>query len=151
MARVYLRNIGSFKVLLTVEQTVGRGCPNRRDDVMLVQFFLKVATDGGVPSGGYGPPGQQPIKIDGIYGHQTQAYIDYYQAENSRRNPASPLKADGRVDPVHGKALGSVTQSVYTILALNVTFQNVRGPNALMNPSSDRYYPAAPTPSLYVS
>jgi hypothetical protein len=49
MARIYLvQNQPAdywTKVFYTVDQAVGPGCPNRRDDVLLVQYFLRVARD----------------------------------------------------------------------------------------------------------
>ena len=45
MARVYLIT-GSLKLVYTVDFAVGTGCANKRDDALLVQFFLKVVSEG---------------------------------------------------------------------------------------------------------
>lgn len=39
MARIYLTST-FLKMIYTTDQAVGTGCPNKRDDVLLVQFFL---------------------------------------------------------------------------------------------------------------
>ncbi len=45
MARLYHVNKTAVgvKVAYAVDQAVGLGCPNRRDDVLLVQHLLRVA------------------------------------------------------------------------------------------------------------
>jgi len=149
MARVYLINT-SFKLAYTIDQAVGNGCPNRRDDVLLVQFFLKVVSEGPDKSG-FTPVGRGPMKIDGFWGPISQAYLNQFIAFNSTQNPTSPLTQDGRVDPVvHGRATGSRTGLLYTILALNVTYKNVRGPNSLLDITTDPLFPQELRPSLQI-
>ena len=41
MARVYITT-GNISICYTIDGAVGTGCANKRDDVLLVQFFLKV-------------------------------------------------------------------------------------------------------------
>ncbi|MCG3189201.1 MAG: hypothetical protein LKCHEGNO_01487 [Burkholderiaceae bacterium] len=53
MPRVYVVTSSPvIKVLHSVDQAVGPGCPNERRDVMLVQFFLRAASKpaGGLPA-----------------------------------------------------------------------------------------------------
>jgi hypothetical protein len=72
MARLYLRG-GPQPVVLTVEEAVGRGAPNRRVDVLLVQFFLYVTAQNSSDSWGWSIDRAVPKPtIDGVYGPITQ-------------------------------------------------------------------------------
>ena len=95
MARVFLvtPSGGTFTVLYSVDQVVGVGGLNRRDDILLVQFFLQVARDDDARgNSGFIPPGEAPINIDGIFGRNTAAHIKFFQEESLRR------VGDGRVE-----------------------------------------------------
>jgi hypothetical protein len=151
MARVYIIAGGAISICYTIDAAVGAGCPNKKDDVLLVQFFLKVISEGPAADR-YRPPNQKPITCDGLWGPNSQAYLNRYIAANSAANPNSPLKQDGRVDPVvNGKATGSRTGTLYTILALNDTYSKVRGPAALSDITTDQLFPAPLRPSLKVT
>ena len=150
MARVYLIT-ASLKLVYTIDQAVGNSCPNRRDDVLLVQFFLKVISEGPQKSA-FTPPGREPMKTDGIWGPASQAYLNQFIAVNSSQNPGSPLTQDGRVDPVvGGRITGSRTGNVYTILALNTSYKNVRGLAALEDITTDPVFPQELRPSLKIN
>ena len=138
-------------MVYTIDQAVGGGCPNKRDDVLLVQFFLKVVSEG--PERAlFTPPGRGPINTDGIWGPGSQAYLNQFISVNSTQNPGSPLKQDGRVDPVvGGKITGSLSGNVYTILALNTSFKNVRGVAALLDITTDPVFPKELRPSLKIN
>jgi hypothetical protein len=149
MARVYLID-SSFKLCYTVDHAVGTACPNKRDDVLLVQFFLKVNAEG-PQKAKYTPPGKPPITCDGNWGPTSQAYLNKYIAENSAANPTSPLTKDGRVDPVvGGKPTGSISGNTYTILALNASFKNVRGVPAMLDITTDPKFPSDLRPSIKI-
>jgi hypothetical protein len=154
MARVYLikkPKPNSLRLAYTVDQAVGQGCPNRRDDVLLVQFFLKVAMEDATGSPGYRPPGEKPITVDGTCGRQTVAYIKFFQEEGNRRNPGIPTTTDQRVDPVlSGTTKGALAGTFYTILALNVIYKERRG-DLHLNISDDPLFPAELTKSLFIS
>jgi len=151
MARVYLINVVSLNVVYTVDQAVGNSCPNRRDDVLLVQFFLKVVSEGPKKSE-LTPGGRGPMKTDGIWGPISQAFLNQFIAVNSAQNPGRPLKQDGRVDPVvDGKATGAKAGLVFTILALNISYKNVRGSVALQDITTDAAFPPALRPSLKIN
>lgn len=150
MARVYLRaDPGLTKVYYTVDQAVGQGCPNRRDDVLLIQFFLRVALEDGGDSPGYRPPGQGPISIDGVCGSQTIAYIKFMQEEGKRRNPGHNVAADCRIDPIRSGQTQSSLGFTYGIVGLNVLYAKRRGPTH-DSIKRDPLFPAELTPSLYV-
>ncbi|MEO8128257.1 MAG: hypothetical protein ABJF23_14005 [Bryobacteraceae bacterium] len=149
MARVYLIS-GTLKLVYTIDQAVGSGCPNMRDDVLLVQFFLKVIS-GGPEKALFTPAGRGPIGTDGIWGPTSQAYLDKFIEVNSGQNPGSPLTKDGRVDPVvGGKIKGSISGHIYTILALNTSFKGVRGVAALLDITTDPLFPKDLRPSLKI-
>ena len=149
MARVYLTS-DNIKILYTVDMAVGVGCPNRRDDVLLVQFFLKVVSEG-PETALYKPPGQPPMATDGAWGRISQAYLNQYISANSAVNPGAPLTQDGRVDPVmNGRFFGSRTGNLYTILALNASYRKVRGPGAHADITVDALFPGELRPSLKV-
>ena len=80
MARVLLPTVraSGIAVMYSVDQAVGSGGANRRDDVLLVQFFLLIARDSDARGNqGFTPPGQQTIKTDGVFGPETAAYIKF--------------------------------------------------------------------------
>jgi hypothetical protein len=148
MARVYLINT-AFKIAYTNDQSVGTGCQNSRDDVLLVQFFLKVVSEG-PEKDKYGVPGKM-MTCDGSWGPTSQAFLNKFIAVNSAANPNFPLTQDGRVDPVQGgKVIGSISHNVYTILALNTSYKNVRGVAAMMDITVDASFPATLRPSIKI-
>jgi hypothetical protein len=150
MARVYLIT-ASLKLVYTIDQAVGNSCPNRRDDVLLVQFFLKVVSEGPQKSQ-FTPTGRGPMTTDGVWGSTSQAYLNQFISVNSAQNPGSPLTQDGRVDPVvGGRVTGARTGHVYTILALNTSFRTVRGEAALQDITTDPLFPQELRPSLKIS
>ena len=149
MARVYITS-SVLKILYTIDQAVGAGCPNKRDDVLLVQFFLKVNAEGPQKTQ-YTPPSKGPITCDGIWGPNSQAYLDQYISANSAANPVAPLTQDGRVDPVSGgKFLGAIHGNLYTIMSLNNSYRLVRGMAALADITTDGLFPSELRPSLKI-
>ena len=124
---VILRSAGDRREWFVIDQAVGAGLPNLPQDVLLVQFFLRVAS---LTSGGFAGiqlPGERAIDIDGKYGPQTQKYISFYQQEVNRRVGKKIQQPDGRIDPIrHAGALSSITNTVYTIIDLNVAYRSRR-------------------------
>lgn len=147
MARVYLS--GALGIAYTTDQPVGTGCINKRDDVLLVQFFLKVVSEGSMKAR-FTPPGEKPLVCDGRWGRQSQMYLDRFIVEVQGLSWDGPvLKRDGRVDPVEGgKLTGATSHSIYTILVLNAVYGRTRGPGARNDITTDALFPAALTPSL---
>lgn len=143
MARVMLNAAANFKIVYVVDQAVGRACPNRRDDVLLVQFFLRVASEG-PKKARLTTPGGKPLQVDGMWGPSSQAMLDRFIAVENVDNPEPHLLLvnDGRVDPTaSGTLLGSKSKSMYTILALNVAFTKARSQQALQDITTDPLFP----------
>jgi hypothetical protein len=153
MPRVYLfsrSNFQDLKVLYLTDQAVGAGCPNLPEDVALVQFFLRVAMENSAASKGYRPPGEAPINVDGRCGPQTIRYIRYFLEESNRRYPHEPLKVDSRVDPIRsGTVASSISQTTYTIFALNVCYKTRRGDRHI-DIRQDPLFPQMLAKSFYI-
>lgn len=152
MARVFLVSSKdkSIPTVFVVDQAVGSGCPNKRDDVLLVQHLLRVAWEDAPNSKGFRPPtDKEPLKADGAYGPTTQRFITFFQEEAKRRG-ANVLR-DHRVDPVaSGASMSGGTHSFYTIMALNAARNSRRGAN-IGDIGSDPGFPAELKKSFYVN
>ncbi len=146
MARVYLST--TLGIAYTNDHPVGTGCPNHRDDVQLVQFFLKTVSEG-PRKDQFTPSGQKPLICDGLWGISSQAYLDKFLFSIASVVSSARLKQDGRVDPVRGgKVIGSVSRTVYTILALNAAYRASRGASASTDITTDPLFPSELLPSL---
>lgn len=94
--------------------------PNKRDDVMLVQYLLKRVYQNGHA---VQPPlcrdsGAAVLKIDGLHGPKTQRAIEQFQLEMCRNGRS--IATDGCVDPEKGDGgTSSISQTGYTITWLN--------------------------------
>jgi hypothetical protein len=105
------------------EDAVGPSCPNRRDDVMLVQLLLRVLSD---RDKRLRPAGSKDLQIDGIFNADTAAYIKQYVAEGNRQQAGlQPVADDGRVDsPFKTNSLFSpVSQQTYVMVRMNLDFK----------------------------
>lgn len=147
MPRIYVvTSLPMIKVLHSVDQAVGPGCPNERRDVMLVQFFLRAATKpaGGLPA--VQPPGQAALTVDGIFGPKTAAYIKHYQVTGG-----SAAYADGKVSPVQGgSAVGAIHEKYLTIVHLNVGYAKRFGIDRHLRIDQDPDFPAGLRGALFV-
>ena len=149
MAHVVLGAQGTRREFFVIDQPVGRGLPNVREDVLLVQFFLRIASETVGKFAGFIPPGESSIAIDGIYGQHTQNFITFYQQEVNRRVGRKVLEADGRIDPIRpGQKISSVTHTFYTILDLNVAFRSRRGDATRIE--TDSLFPSALRASFFI-
>jgi len=106
----------TLPVFYNIVQAVGKNCPNKRDDVMLVQYLLdwryknvqpKAATPKGV------------MKVDGICGGITLNWIQKFQLDIMLSGYS--IQADGRVDRIRNKQSfnGSLSNKIYTLGWLN--------------------------------
>jgi hypothetical protein len=154
MARIYgITNPtpGRIQVFYVGDQAVGQGCPNRSDDVLLVQFFLRVIFDNDKEINPALHAGlKKPMSIDGSWGTQSQSYLKAWEAHMTATDPV--IRADGRVDPVlSGTTVGSISKSIYKICIMNGRYGQLKGIPAHSNISRDPLFPAALKKSLFVS
>lgn len=113
-----------------VNFAVGSTAPNRRDDVMLVQWMLhRVYIDHPLLFA----PEAGDLAIDGFIGPHTLTWIKAFQAD--LRRLGQNCVADGRVDSAR-KAEGSISHAPYTILWLNSFFRTAN-PDIFFDPGSD--------------
>lgn len=108
---------------------IHRGSRNQPDDVMLVQHFLKVVAMN--PSKFRNPfkaPKKFPVatmKVDGVYGDITSAWIVAFQ-EHVRRVGVSVF-VDAVVDRVRNGSQFSPNNFVWTLVMINVAMGQVTG------------------------
>ena len=124
MARVDLLHGRQLQHLFyNVDAAVGKDAPNRKDDVMLVQYLLKNASTLGFP---------QVFKwnllnypIGGVWDRNWQGLLTaYIDAEAGIGNK---MVSDGRVDPVvRGRIVGPVHHRQFVIVVLNLKYSIVR-------------------------
>lgn len=149
MARIFLRTVGAIRIFYTVDEPVGRNCRNKQDDVLLVQFFLKVISE--TPGREtFKPSGKGDLVTDGIWGPTSQAYLDQFLTETNRRNPGvAPVKVDGRVDPVKGRTVTfNEGHSDFSIHAMQATVNSIIGAAGINDITLHPKFPAALTNSI---
>jgi len=123
MARVSLLRLDiSEPFIYNIDASVGPSSPNRRDDVLLVQYFLKSIND---QRSLFTPPftalplaAQEVLKVDGIAGPVTFRAIRHFQDQAVARGRA--VTPDGRVDKA------TRTNAVNTMSVLNNFFFIIR-------------------------
>ena len=103
-----------------VDDAVGPGCPNKRSDVMLVQFFLHEIFNH--PSLKPNRPPGPDIGISGNFDATTAQWILHFQ--NQVKRIGRLIVADGRVDHAKGAqySKSSISQTQYTITHLNISY-----------------------------
>lgn len=116
--------------------------PNKRDDVMLVQYLLKRVYQHGLNATPQLNPasGAAFLAIDGWHGPKTQAAIERYQLE--MRQNGRNIAVDGCVDPEPGdSAHSTISQTAYTISWLN-TYLYLLNPALFQDITKDPECPA---------
>jgi hypothetical protein len=135
-----------------VDGAVGRGQANRRDDVLLVQFFLRALA--GVKAAGIGDtyqvPGAMPLFVDGICGAQTMATISRFQNVLKAQTKDNSL-LDGVVHPAGSSMFGAWTAAVMTILRLNMEYRFTFGDNQLLRIDTDPLFPRQLTERFFLT
>lgn len=137
-----------IKLMYTVDQAVGPGCPNQRDDVALVQFFVRADME---DSKDYQIPAGPPLSIDGICGPRTILYIKSWLQQESKiaSNMMIPVQ-DGVISPVTNRSgIGSLSHVRYSIVSLNVIYGSVNGVEKHANIANDPRCPTALLPSIF--
>lgn len=130
MARVSLVRVKiNDPYVYNIDFSVGPGSPNKRDDVLLVQYFLKSINDKRDSANPpFAPlplaPGEV-FKVDGIAGPITFRAIKHFQDQALQRGRS--ITPDGRVDKVtrtNSPNTMSVLNNFFTILRKN-DFANI--------------------------
>lgn len=125
MARVAILRTASplVRVLYLVDGAVGRKQINRRDDVALVQYMLKMIW-GRTIDGKFFGKGHAPI-VDGVFGDRTyQAILDFQTYLWGLNAPYY----DGMIEPLpHDRFFSPNHNLIYTIISLNLNFAAVYG------------------------
>lgn len=105
-----------LEVFYNLVHAVGRGCPNMRDDVKLIQYLLISFYEVGVQYGYKKPPGE--LTITGECGPTTINWITDLQYSLRKRSKSVAL--DGRIDRIRNKTfVGSISKTRYTLAWLN--------------------------------
>jgi hypothetical protein len=129
MARVTLfpPSVG-IPYFYNVDSAVGPGCPNLRDDVLLVQYLLVTINDN--PNAFSPPFPPLPLKpgetfrADGIVGPITLRAIQHFQEVGRTRG--NNIATDGRVDKATGSGAGATSHTQFTIIFLNNGYRIIR-------------------------
>lgn len=102
-----------FTHALDIDAAVGKNCPNRADDVRLVQFLLAVwqAHEKDTAKLLKTLNGTKPISVDGVCGPNTLANIKAFEEFHK---PA--VNSDGRIDPLFSSPQSNKMFLLNTIL-----------------------------------
>lgn len=106
-----------------ISSSVGYGCPNRANDVRLVQFLVNRAY------------GRKVLVVDGSYGGQTWRHIKSYQ------EMVMGINGGGLVSAADGtKCMSPKGRNLYTIFDLNMSYFRLQ-PFFSKDPSLDPEFP----------
>jgi hypothetical protein len=101
-----------------VDHAVGPNCPNRTDDVMLVQYLL-LKFYGNPKRTAIAPAGE--MRVTGFCGPVTRRWILAFQMYLG-----AGTAVDGQIDPTRGRGVSTISHTVYTIINLcNMYFQDL--------------------------
>jgi hypothetical protein len=121
MPRLFFTESRKRPLIISVDQPVGPGCPNKRTDVLLVQFMLKVADESPQNTNWWRTKRGRGVKIDGVFGEHTQSVIS--QVQEQYPDKRYRLARDSRIDPVsNGSYFGARTGVLMTMVVLNVIY-----------------------------
>ena len=150
MARLFLSDVKDRPLVVSVEDSVGQGGVNRRSDVLLVQFMLKVVSDkvGQKTNAWWQTRSRKALAIDGQCGETTREYIALFQQQFAKLK----LTRDGRVDPfVKGGWFGPRTHALMTMAAINMAYIEAEGPTAHLSMPAHPLFPREIRPSLQIA
>jgi len=124
VARVdLLQTPAQFHLFYNVDAAVGKNAPNRKDDVLLVQYLLKNASTLGFPQVFQWNVLNYPLA--GVWDRNWQSLLEVYT--ETEIGAGNKMVADGRVDrPAGGRVSGPVHHRQYTIVVLNLRYAIVR-------------------------
>lgn len=110
-------------IFYNINFAVGDNAPNMKEDVMLVQFFLREVYKGRTSFDPAEKPPRGEMKVDGVCGPITKNWLLKFQLDI--RNRGSSIYADKRADKVKG-VVSSISQTIYTLIFLNAGVKKVR-------------------------
>jgi len=115
---------GEGNPIYNVTMAVGsQYAPNKRDDVLLVQFFLKKIYEH--RDSPYVLPEAGSMVVDGLCGPTTKAWIRHFQTAGRFNNRKGWV--DGRIDRAQGSGIATVQKAIYWISFLNNDFAVLYG------------------------
>ena len=104
-----------------VTMAVGKNAPNKRDDVLLVQYLLKRIYEKPVYKNGCLSRPRGVMVVDGYVGAITLDWIKTFQLD--MRTWGYSVLVDGRVDPSTGGQDSTISNTTYTIFGLGDAFK----------------------------
>lgn len=107
-----------------VGTAVGRGAPNVRNDVLLVQYMLRELFRNPTEHRPMLVPPEEPVRVDGRFGPNTFKGIAKFQLNIFSQ--FGSINLDSRVDPARLEAVSSISHTTYTILWMNYLYKLAR-------------------------
>lgn len=135
MPRLYFTGLQVQPVMISTDNSVGKGCTNQRNDVLLVQFMMRVVNESPANSNWWQKKEKRPLTIDGTCGEVTQSFIRLMQGQ------VGGVTEDGRIDPIINARKFTKTGMVKTMIKLNGAYMNATGNN---NMASMQFHPLWP-------
>ena len=151
MAHIKLREDPgtNIRLLYLNDAAVGPGSPNRREDVLLIQFFLNALWGTSPDKKTVIGSGAAPV-IDGVCGNVTNGAIVTFQRWYWEQPPRGGF-TDGRVEPLPvGQQLGPLHSLPYTIIGLNANFGLAFSPDRHSRLGKEPKFPAELRRKLFV-
>lgn len=150
MPRILFTDSRVRPLMVTIDEAVGPNCPNRRPDVLLVQFLLKVGDESPSNSSWWKVKRGTGIKIDGVFGEHTQSLIR--QVQEQAHPGDNRLASDSRVDPIaQGNYYGARTGVLMTMVVLNMIYMQGTGSNDITTMPYHFWWPKDLSPALQIA
>jgi hypothetical protein len=148
MPRLWFTESRQRPLLISIDQPVGRGCANKRPDVLLVQFMLKVA-DRSPQNAWWTHKLGRGLEIDGIFGDRTEWTIQ--QVQEQYPDKRWKVAQDGRIDPIGGSYFGARTGVLMTMVALNMIYMQGAVTNDIWTMPHHGWWPRELTPLMQLN
>ncbi len=146
--KLILSPTSTLPVIYLIDESVGQSGANRRKDVLLVQFFIRLLQDQPQKLDGeqynFVPPNSKQLAIDGVCGQHTIRHIVHFKKEHDRTNEGGQMMHhDARVDAMKtGDPIGPRTGRVLSILRLNQDVIASIGVERFRKLYAERLFPA---------
>jgi hypothetical protein len=146
--KVLSRETRTLQIMYQIDLAVGRGCPNRRGDVLLVQFFIRLLQDQPQKLDGeqynFIPASGRQLNIDGVCGEETIRHIAHFKQEHDKGGATGDqvMLKDQRIDPMlTSSPFGVRTGHVLSILRLNQDVAESIGAERFRKFYAERLFP----------